>query len=77
MASVKTRALSTGTIAASCGVNRATVLRWIKNGKLAAYITPGGHHRVRAETLCQFLTDMGLLVEGRIAVDGSLSEPDL
>ena len=57
---MKASSLSTGTVADYCGVDRATVLRWIKAGKLVAYVTPGGHHRVLAETLSGFLSDMGL-----------------
>jgi len=77
MRSEKTSSLSTGAIAASCGVNRATVLRWIKRGKLAAYVTPGGHHRVLVETLSAFLTNMGLHAEGGVLVDDSQSQPAL
>jgi len=77
MGSMKVSSLSTGAVAARCGVDRATVLRWIKAGKLSAYITPGGHHRVRLESLSGFLTDMGLHAEGAVLVDGSLSKPGL
>ena len=70
---MKVSSLSTGAVAAQCGVDRATVLRWIKAGNFAAYVTPGGHHRVLAETLSGFLTDMGLPAESDPLVDDSQS----
>ena len=50
--------LTTGMVASYCGVNRATILRWIKSGRLVAYTTPGGHHRVRQEDFRKFLAAM-------------------
>ena len=73
---MKANSLSTGTVADSCGVDRATVLRWIKAGKLPAYVTPGGHHRVLVETLSRFLTDMGLPEEGSSPLPMGMSMSD-
>jgi excisionase family DNA binding protein len=70
---MRSGSLSTGAVAAHCGVDRATILRWIKAGKLAAYITPGGHHRVLAETLSGFLANMGLPADGFMAGQMSIS----
>lgn len=40
--------LTTGEVADACGVTLAAVKKWIKQGKLQAYQTPGGHFRVTA-----------------------------
>jgi len=47
--------LSTGKAAALCSVTPDTVLRWIKQGKLSAVRTAGGHHRVKRSELTPFL----------------------
>lgn len=49
------RALTTGQMAEYCQVRPATVFNWIKEGKLKAYSTPGGHYRVRLEDFLDFL----------------------
>ncbi len=49
------RALTTGQMAEYCQVRPATVFNWIKEGKLKAYSTPGGHYRVRLEDFRDFL----------------------
>ena len=54
---------TTGAIAEYCGVDRATVLRWIKKGRLTAYTTPGGHRRVRGDDFRKFLRDVNLPVD--------------
>lgn len=33
------------------GVDRATLWRWVKAGRLGAFVTPGGHHRILAADL--------------------------
>lgn len=49
------RAFTTGQMAEYCQVRPATVFNWIKEGKLKAYSTPGGHYRVRLEDFLDFL----------------------
>ena len=34
-----------------CGVSRATMWNWVKSGKVAAFVTPGGHSRIRREEM--------------------------
>jgi excisionase family DNA binding protein len=75
MKPVKNGWLTTGAVAAYCGVNRATVLRWIKDGKLTACRIPGGHHRIRLEDFRQFLTDMRAPVDEAF-FQGALSHDD-
>ena len=38
-----------------CGINRVTLWRWIKAGKLAAYQTPTGYYRIKQPDLETFI----------------------
>ena len=49
------RPLTTGDVARYCHVTPQAVLKWIKAGKLQAYSTPGGQHRVEQRTFVEFL----------------------
>ncbi len=51
----KKRVLTTGDIARDFQVTHFTVTNWINAGKLRAYRTPGGHHRIRYEDYMAFL----------------------
>jgi excisionase family DNA binding protein len=55
--------LTTGQVAKWCHVSRASVLNWIRNGKLKAYSTPGGHFRILASDLLPFLEAHGMPVD--------------
>jgi excisionase family DNA binding protein len=50
-----TEPMTTGQAAKHCHVSQATVVNWIKGGKLRAYATPGGHHRILRADLLSFL----------------------
>ncbi len=52
--------LNTRDIAQMYRVTSATVLNWIRAGKLKAYATPGGHYRVAREDLDAFVRLYGL-----------------
>jgi excisionase family DNA binding protein len=41
--------------AALLQVNPSSIVKWIKDGRLHAYRTPGGHRRIRAADLVTFL----------------------
>ncbi len=43
-----------------CGVNPTTVQNWVKNNKLKAFKTPGGHRRVRREDLIEFMKEFDM-----------------
>ncbi len=43
-----------------CAVDRVTMWRWIKAGKIKASVTPGGHHRLLREDMESFLTHQGM-----------------
>ena len=43
-----------------CGVSPYTVRHWVRAGKLQAYVTPGGHRRIRRQDLDAFLLAHGM-----------------
>jgi len=43
-----------------CGVNPTTVQNWVKENKLRAFQTPGGHRRVQRDDLIAFLKKFGM-----------------
>jgi excisionase family DNA binding protein len=49
------RPLTTGQAADYCHVSQATIVNWIKDGKLNGYTTPGGHYRIPQSDLVSFL----------------------
>ncbi|CAG0982820.1 Response regulator MprA [Planctomycetaceae bacterium] len=49
--------LSTGDIARHCQVTPATVVNWIKAGKLKVYSTPGGQYRMEVNAFIDFLNE--------------------
>jgi excisionase family DNA binding protein len=46
---------STHQAARLCNVHHTTVISWVKEGKLKAYATPGGHRRIKEEELRDFM----------------------
>ena len=48
--------LTTGQAAQMCAVTPATVLNWIRTGRLEGIRTPGGHYRVKLEKLQPLLS---------------------
>ncbi|MDD5760315.1 MAG: response regulator [Desulfobulbaceae bacterium] len=44
-----------------CGVTRITITRWIDDGLLNAFITPGGHRKIRREDLDRFLAAKNII----------------
>lgn len=49
------RLLTTGEVARYCDVSTNAVKKWIRNGRLKAFRTPGGHFRVDSEDFKGFL----------------------
>lgn len=47
-------------ISQMCGVNPTTVQNWVKEKKLRAFQTPGGHRRIQHEDLIAFLKKFGM-----------------
>lgn len=54
---VRRKSLSTGDIARYCQVTPATVVNWIKAGKLEVYTTPGGQYRMGVNEFVKFLEE--------------------
>ena len=52
--------LTTGQVAKLCGFSPSAVLQWINAGKLPAYSSPGGRHRVAPGDLLEFLDEHGM-----------------
>ena len=55
--------LTTGDVAQYCGVSRMGVIRWIRQGKLKAYTTPGGHYRIRVTDFRDFLREFDIPID--------------
>lgn len=51
---------STTAAAKLCQASRGSVLRWVHEGRLKASVTPGGHHRIHASDLEEFLKQLGI-----------------
>lgn len=47
--------LTTGEAGKYCNVTYVTIIRWIKQGKIKAYKTPGGRYRIQPSDLVEFL----------------------
>ena len=47
--------ISTSEAAKICGVARTTITRWIDEGSLKAFVTPGGHRKIIRRDLLDFL----------------------
>lgn len=58
----RVRLLSPPKAAVFCGVSRNTVCYWIRQGKLRAYRTPGGHYMIRPADLEDFMKQNGMFV---------------
>ena len=55
-----------GDVARMCAVCTNTAVRWIDSGRLVAFLTPGGHRRVRAKELCRFLLEYQIPVPPQV-----------
>lgn len=56
----KRTSITTGTVAEHCEVTYETVKNWIRQGKLPAFETPGGHHRILMDEFDEFLARYGM-----------------
>lgn len=50
--------LTPAEVAAMFRVNRKTVTRWARAGKISAIRTPGGHHRFWASEVRRYMAEM-------------------
>jgi excisionase family DNA binding protein len=63
---VKRSFFTTFEISEICEVNPTTVQNWVKERKLKAYVTPGGHRRIRKEDLTAFMREFGMPIPRRL-----------
>lgn len=66
---VDEKPLTTGEVARYCHVTYAGVIKWIKNGKLKAYSTPGGHYRILRDDFKNFLQRYNMPIDDSIFSD--------
>lgn len=57
---------STYQVAHICKVHHTTVINWVKEGKLDAYTTPGGHRRIKRESILVFAEKFSIPVSDEI-----------
>jgi excisionase family DNA binding protein len=55
-----------------CEVNPTTVQNWVKEKKLKAYVTPGGHRRVLREDLISFMKEFGMPIPAKLIANRPL-----
>lgn len=55
-----------------CEVNPTTVQNWVKEKKLRAYKTPGGHRRIRRSDLVAFMKKFGMPVPSDLEEGGRM-----
>ena len=53
-----TEVLTTAEVAERFRVGQRTVYRWIQNGRLDAFQTPGGHWRVKVDSVMELFRSM-------------------
>ncbi|MBF0619595.1 MAG: response regulator [Candidatus Omnitrophica bacterium] len=63
--------LTTGEIADFCHVTDRAVLKWVDEGKLKAYRTPGNHSRVNVEDFLKFLKEYSMPIPPELEEDGA------
>ena len=57
---IQTGDYGTSDIAAMCRVTAPTVAKWIDEGKMASYLTAGGHRRVSESDLVSFMQSLNI-----------------
>lgn len=62
-----TRFYSTSDVAQMCNVHRNTIIAAIRQGKLRAFKTPGGHARIAHADLLSFCKERGLPISRQIS----------
>ena len=58
--------LTTHQTARLCNVHHTTVINWINEGKLHAYVTPGGHRRIHEDDLIRFMKKYQIPIPERL-----------
>ena len=61
------KSLTTTQVARLLGVSDQSVANWVDHGKLRAGKTPGGHRRIEADDLVEFLKRQELRIPAELA----------
>jgi excisionase family DNA binding protein len=64
--------LTTGDVARYCHVTPNAVFKWIQSGKLEAFTTPGGHHRIERGDFLAFLKRYDMPVPSDLVTEEKL-----
>lgn len=62
----KEKPLTVKDVAEQCHVSKVSVLRWIRQGEIESYTTPGGHHRIRREDFHKFAAKFKIPVDEEV-----------
>jgi excisionase family DNA binding protein len=63
---MRTDFFTTTQVAQFLAVDATTIINWINAGKLPAFITPGGHRRIKASVLATFLQNQGMPLPAKL-----------
>lgn len=55
-----------------CGVDLTTVINWVKQGKLKAYKTAGGHRRIKQEDLIEFMEQYDIPIQPELRSESGM-----
>lgn len=59
--------LTTGEAARFLLCNQTSIINWTKQGKLACFVTPGGHRRILAADLVAFIKNHNMPMPSALA----------
>ena len=65
----------TSEVAKMCHVTTGSVIRWVREGKLAASVTAGGHNRVPAEEVVKLLKFLRMPAPPELKSSGGVRRP--
>lgn len=54
-----------------CGVDRRTMLRWVRSGRIPSHQTAGRHHRIKREDLVDFMRDRDIPIPDDLLRDAT------
>lgn len=63
------RVYTTHETAKFCNAHNTTIINWIEEGKIKAYITPGGHRRIKREDLLKFMEQYKIPIPVELKAD--------
>jgi|CXWL01.1.fsa_nt_gi excisionase family DNA binding protein len=64
--------LTSHEVGALLQINPSSVVKWVNDGLLPAYRTPGGHRRIKPSDLISFLRENGMYVPSRLRPVGPM-----